>query len=160
MTEAVYIWRTEGPSHLKWCQVPKLREKQQSDTNHFICKKQQDSSEVPWTGLNTNMQYLQVRGHYRTKCPRIQETPEQREDPVSPYEPESEPIQELESENESVISDTTTDTTIITTTSTWAKVQTSRPRLGYHRPRLTKSHRSSKRGGLPDKLEQGSRDPG
>ena len=33
-----------------------------------------------------------------SKCPRTQETPEQRQDPVSAQDPE--PIQELESESE------------------------------------------------------------
>ena len=57
-------------------------------------------------------------------CPRIQETPIQREDPVIAQKPEPEPTQELESvsEAESVISHTITDiTTTISTTSTWNK---------------------------------------
>ena len=55
-----------------------------------------------------------MRGHYRTECPRTQETPEERDDSVRPYitgmekEPEKELTQEPESETESLIPVTTT----------------------------------------------------
>ena len=132
MAEAVHIWRAKGITKHKipgpdfYNDVRSLSFKtinKPIPTTLFVrCK----MIKVKYLGQDRTptCSICKTRGHYRTECPRTQETPIQREDPISAQEPEPEPTQELESVSEakSVISDTTTDiTTTISTTSTWNK---------------------------------------